>query len=666
MTDNVLEENDLIIYKDLQEKKSSKTYIVCNSNYNKTENSKYNYEFFSISKHHNYICIKDLSNNWYQKQLKFILGWLTENVTDISNVIFVGVSMGGYLANYLAFYFEATCITWCPQFNITRTFIEEHYNNTSIIPVMKFDDTDTTNILKHVNTSKGRHIIHYPKNNSWDAILIEKLENENVLKIAYNTDNHNFFLNYNIFDQLYTEYKSNKTLYIENTEYFHDLDYHVFCFEGWTNPNEAIVNYYMIDLIRDMNVNFTYFKDITNTWYSQETFEIFTEINKRKCKKNIFIGCSMGGYAALMYSMLVNNEDDVALVFNPQTSYRESNTIVDLKELIEKNDKIHIEYYVSKNSEDDFKHIRNIERNNKIMVHEDASDDHNLPVFMYADGSFKKAIDDCVKMLNNKKEECKLTYGDEIDIFEPSDLNKLGICWPNDTVCKFFAKQMHVFGGQITAGDALFIYKFMEMVKPTRMIEIGVASGFSSSFILSAADNLNLFSKKRDEKFLYSYDIDEFNGEERIGCLVSSEFKQYEKYWQFTPNTSLRLNTFEGNVLAFVDGGHEHPWPLIDIIMLRKKLPDQSWIMLQDVKLNERLLQDQIRYDVKYDNKIRGVDIVFSYWPGEKYMGTQQSYNMCAIQLNVDDNLFGYFVTKCLLHSYECDVNDSMKMVLNT
>ena len=48
MTDNVLEENDLIIYKDLQEKKSSKTYIVCNSNYNKTENSKYNYESASL------------------------------------------------------------------------------------------------------------------------------------------------------------------------------------------------------------------------------------------------------------------------------------------------------------------------------------------------------------------------------------------------------------------------------------------------------------------------------------------------------------------------------------------------------------------------------------------------------------------------------------------
>jgi hypothetical protein len=58
---------------------------------------------------------------------------------------------------------------------------------------------------------------------------------------------------------------------------------------------------------------------------------------------------------------------------------------------------------------------------------------------------------------------------------------------------EFYTRQHSgIFGGQITLGDGYFIAGFMRHVRPRHMVEFGVASGFSSAFIVDMATKLGL------------------------------------------------------------------------------------------------------------------------------------------------------------------------------
>ena len=119
-------------------------------------------------------------------------------------------------------------------------------------------------------------------------------------------------------------------------------------------------------------------------------------------------------------------------------------------------------------------------------------------------------------------------------------------------------------------------------------------------------------------------------------------------------STTLDINvlcTENKNTLFFVDGGHEHPWPLLDIINIYEKMINKdSWILLQDNRVIERWYQDSYKYNVEMLTPIRGVEIPYSYWPGKKLSGKDLCYNMCAINLNVSEKDFKSFVRNTLAY----------------
>lgn len=234
----------------------------------------------------------------------------------------------------------------------------------------------------------------------------------------------------------------------------------------------------------------------------------------------------------------------------------------------------------------------------------------------------------------------------------------------SETIKYFRNRNKGRFGGQVTAGDAVFIGTFIVGIKPKSVIEIGVASGQSSGYIINVANSLNLL--KKGEKYLYSIDIEEFFLHSPVGQVVFIEYKSLLEFWSlFTKETSLCLEdsnnpiheAFKKNhsTIAFIDADHRHPWPLIDVLILNKYLPKGSWILLQDIRLTERWLANSIERGVVCPTPTRGVGFVFENWLGEKISGYEMCYNMGAIKTGLDNVKLKRFVDTCKLYPFELE-----------
>ena len=199
-----------------------------------------------------------------------------------------------------------------------------------------------------------------------------------------------------------------------------------------------------------------------------------------------------------------------------------------------------------------------------------------------------------------------------------------------------------VFGSQITAGDGWFIGAFMAAFRPAAMIEIGVASGYSSALILSLAKALGLLA---DGIYLHSFDLMETHANGCItGSLLREQFPEHVAHWSLTTQATtatldaaaLAAKLPDGTALAFIDGGHNHPWPVVDLTFLRR-IPQCEWALLQDVQMMERWVADAVIYGAPVPAPIRGVQIAANHWPGEKIVGLDMCYNMAAVNLKISD-----------------------------
>ena len=278
--------------------------------------------------------------------------------------------------------------------------------------------------------------------------------------------------------------------------------------------------------------------------------------------------------------------------------------------------------------------------------------------------SLRKARED--NQIARRALHCECLYGDEEDLtaewFETNSqiIQNYAERNGNDasrearTICDNFRdEQITTFDGPITIGDMIFLSIFIERIKPKAIYEIGVASGYSSAFILTLGSSLGLIPK--NEIFLHSHDllhqhsVEDDGKENMIGEIVHQYFPELSHNWNLKTNsTSFDLQVeseSEGKNLFFIDGGHEHPWPLIDIINIFEQVKDKdTWILLQDNRVIERWYQDSNKYNVKMLTPVRGVEIPFMFWPGKKVSGKDGCYNMCAIHMDISDSMFSTFV----------------------
>ncbi|KEZ20887.1 hypothetical protein CP98_00928 [Sphingobium yanoikuyae] len=274
-------------------------------------------------------------------------------------------------------------------------------------------------------------------------------------------------------------------------------------------------------------------------------------------------------------------------------------------------------------------------------------------------------------------------YGDEIDDREAlmrwprrafPQLDEAQFARIEQLVHHIFATvQDGIFDGPITAGDAAVIAAVMEHVRPVQMIEFGVASGWSSHFILSYAQAAGLLSTGI---YLHSFDIMRQSAQGHdVGRYVHMHRPDLLPHWSLhTEVTSATLLAKEkrvkyrrdGPVMMFIDAGHEHPWPFLDLLYAYKAMPRGSWVVLQDVQMMERWIADCILYDVPSPPAVRGVNYAISHWPGTKILGGDMAYNSAALCLDVSPGQMRRFMADADLYRNEIafEYGELMQMLL--
>lgn len=191
--------------------------------------------------------------------------------------------------------------------------------------------------------------------------------------------------------------------------------------------------------------------------------------------------------------------------------------------------------------------------------------------------------------------------------------------------------------------DLLILYLAARGLRPQRVVEIGVASGLSTCGLLAGLADAGVPAKNpRDgRETVQSFDILEhvpWDKNRPIGGAIAEVFPELAAGARInTSRTSLDLEHELGDVpveLAFIDGAHNHPWPLVDAIQLSKVMTPTGWIILHDVALVERaILEAHFRRMTELPfMPSRGSEWHFEMWPSEKLRGSESGHNVALVR----------------------------------
>lgn len=253
------------------------------------------------------------------------------------------------------------------------------------------------------------------------------------------------------------------------------------------------------------------------------------------------------------------------------------------------------------------------------------------------------------------------------ELLRHSDSSFSSVDWTviHTIVMDFFSSSLKgQSGGPITAGDGYFIAAYLAAIQPTCLIEVGISSGVSSAFILYAGERLGLL--KTGKTFLHSVDLFDKhpNFGFEIGRVVELNFPQFLKYWRphfGKPLPELARDgtneykeiTSDVPTMAFIDGNHMHPWPLVDLVAASRLIQEGSWALLQDTQMMERWLANCVEQGVPCPPPCRGVNYISTLWPASKVIGTGMSYNMAAVRCELPESDLKKFVLDCLKYPPE-------------
>ena len=169
--------------------------------------------------------------------------------------------------------------------------------------------------------------------------------------------------------------------------------------------------------------------------------------------------------------------------------------------------------------------------------------------------------------------------------------------------------------GNVSVADAKFLHEMVLRISPSLVVELGVASGTSTSVILHALNRVQ--GELRDRLYVYSFDPLRqcyFDASRRVGSAVfemAPELRSSVLFALGQTGADLR-KYFDEPVLqlAFIDADHRHPHPCNDLLWLLPVLAPRAWVALHDIRL-ARIT------DVK-EWKTHGPEYLFDGWPYER------------------------------------------------
>lgn len=142
--------------------------------------------------------------------------------------------------------------------------------------------------------------------------------------------------------------------------------------------------------------------------------------------------------------------------------------------------------------------------------------------------------------------------------------------------------------GGINQGQAEFMISRLFDLKPSRVVEIGTASGISSAIILKALELNGAEYKFHAIEYLdYCY----FDHTKTPGFVVEQVYGEHVPdnfFLHLNKNVSDLGNILDGDKVdfIFIDANHSHPWVTLDTICALPFLGHDSTIVYHDINLH--------------------------------------------------------------------------------
>ena len=181
--------------------------------------------------------------------------------------------------------------------------------------------------------------------------------------------------------------------------------------------------------------------------------------------------------------------------------------------------------------------------------------------------------------------------------------------------------------GAISDKDTLFLSGLVAKIKPRRSVEIGVASGWSSTVLLKTLQQI-LKPKTQFEVIGIDLSADLYTDKSRRTGDAVAEIapETLNNYQLLTGHLSFDAMPSVGKVdFAFIDAHHMHPWPVIDLIAVLPFLEEGSWIALHDLNLCTV---------PRHAFRNRGPFYLYYMWQGARLHSSANPTMIGAIQLD--------------------------------
>lgn len=177
----------------------------------------------------------------------------------------------------------------------------------------------------------------------------------------------------------------------------------------------------------------------------------------------------------------------------------------------------------------------------------------------------------------------------------------------------------------ISDQDAAFFVGLLMAVRPGKIVEIGVASGWGSVMLLEAleaagVEQYEYFGVDIAERFFYD---DNYATGQAVSEVVPALARRY-RLLTGCSITEVAPQIGGGIDFAFIDAHHMHPWATLDLLSVLPFLVPESWVALHD--LNLCLKEDQ-------EHRNRGPKYLFDAWDGDKLHSVQVPTMAGAIRL---------------------------------
>ena len=184
--------------------------------------------------------------------------------------------------------------------------------------------------------------------------------------------------------------------------------------------------------------------------------------------------------------------------------------------------------------------------------------------------------------------------------------------------------------GNVGPANLCFLAGVTSALRATRIIEIGTASGTSTALLAAiAASSLRELGRKPVGVLVDTIDKKSeclFDRTKPIGYMVAELVPELAAHVRVRTNhDSFAAREFNprGSVeLAFIDGNHQHPWPLIDVLNLLPLVRAGAWFVLHDIDLPA--VAARLNLESRY-----GAQWLFQRWPAASF----SSGNIGAVQV---------------------------------